>query len=477
MRKILKLSFIIALIAICFNSCEKDDQAGPAPVGEGLTDNILASPGDEITFEGTFSTESHFSRISLMNDSLLLNKEIVFANKVSKYYLEYNYTIPEETPFAKYLVKIIAESTDGASQEFSVIVNIASIPEATGVTTKISALPGDAIKIAGSFTDAQGIAAVAMQNSGIGLDTTINISGSPLSYELDYSYTIPASSTQNVHAGQIVVTNISGRSVVYNLEVNLSGEDITYTEMFAAGGFQWWEWNPSHAYIMLPDAADQNWFELIIHAWPEDGYNELKFIGQLDWAPNNWGLIDNTNPSAGMENSESSQAILLDAASSSFYPAYFKVRFNPYDMQYTSEEIDQSGFADQPTMFIVGSGFTDYPNLDWNPEEAIPMVKNPYDYGSHIFLAENLSFSDAVALKFIGQNDGWSPVDVGFDTDYITDVDDAEGGYQVLEPISWVPTKSGDGTADLKFVNQAGLYTVLYDHFAQRAIIWKEEAK
>jgi len=175
-----------------------------------------------------------------------------------------------------------------------------------------------------------------------------------------------------------------------------------------------------------------------------------------------------------MINAESSQPLLLDAASSSFYPAYFNLRFNPYDLEYTVKEIDQSGFQTQETMFIVGSGFTDYPNLDWNPEEAIPMERNPYGYGDQIFLAEGLNFSESVALKFIGQNDGWSPVDVGFDENFIIDIDENEGGYQVMEPVSWAPTKSGDGTADLKFAGQAGTYTVLYDHFAQRALIWKE---
>lgn len=475
MRNFLGLYFIVALVFISFSSCDDDEGSGIPPVGEGLIESIIASPGDDVTFKGTFTTEDHFTRIALFNEELLLNKEIVFANKVSKYFLDYTINISEETAFGIYEVKILVESTGGASQEFIVLVNVASTPEASGLSSNISAAPGDIITFTGTITDAQGVSSIDLQNSGIELDETIELTDNPKEYNLNFSYTIPAAAEQLVHKGQFVITNISGRSVTYNMEVNLSGEDVTYTEMWAVGGFQWWTWNAEHAYMMLPDANDQNWFEIVVHAWPEDNYNQIKFIGQLDWLPDNWGLVDNTNPDGGMLNDEGSQPILLDAGSSSFYPAYFKVRFNPYDMQFTSEEIDQTGFAGQETMYIVGAGFPDYPDLDWNPEAAIPMERNPYGFGDHIYLIESLSFSDDVSLKFIGQNDGWSPVDVGFDTDYISDIDEETGGLQVQAPVSWVPTKSGDGTADLKFVGQAGAYTVLYDHFAKRAIVWMEE--
>jgi hypothetical protein len=474
MKNYLKLLFAGLLSIICFLSCEKSDPAVDPPGGEGLTTEINASPGDVITFKGTFTTEGQFSKISLINESLLLNKEIVFATVVSKYYLDYKFTIPADTPYDEYIVKISAESTDGAKQDFDVVVHITSTPQATGLTLYIVASPGDEITISGMLSDAQGLALIKLENAGIGLDVNLELSENPTEYFLEYKHLIPDDAELLVHKGNIVVSNISERSVTYNLEVNLTGQEITYDQMFAAGGFQWWTWNAEHAYMMTPDAENEKWFEIDVHAWPEEGYNEIKFIGQLSWTPDNWGLVDNMDPGMGMVNNESSQPLIMDAASSLYYPAYFKVRFNPYDLEYTVEEIDQAGFPVQETMYIVGTGFSDYPLLDWNPSEAIPMERNPYGYGDHIFLIEGLQFSESVAIKFIGQNDGWGPVDVGFDEDYISDIDENESGYQVLEPISWMPTKSGDGTADLKFVDQAGAYTILYDHFAQRALIWKE---
>jgi hypothetical protein len=474
MKQYLKLFLSVTFAGMLLYACDEDDTIGPPPVGEGIVADIVASPGDGITFKGTFSTVSNFLKISLRNDALLLDKEIVFANSVSKYYLDYAFTIPDNTPYDVYPVSILAESTDGAAEEFTVIVNITSVPEATGLTLNISASAGDDIIISGTATDGQGLLSIALQNEGISLDTILEFSNAPTEYSLNYTHTVPASADLIVHKGSVTVTNIAGRSATYNLEVNLTGLAVTYPEMYAAGGIQWWTWDAEHAYMMLPDPDNEKWFEIVVPAWPEDGYNEIKFLGQLAWDPNNWGLVDKTNPASGMVNAENSEPIVLDAAASIYYPAYFKVRFNPYDLQYAAEEVDQAGPISQEAMYIVGAGFPEYPALDWNPEEAIPLVRNPDGFGEHIFAIYSIEFSDDVSLKFIGQNDGWGPVDVGFNTDYIVDIDEGLGGYQVQEPVSWVPTKSGDGTADLKFVDQAGFYTVLYDHFAKRAIIWKE---
>jgi len=328
MKKLIKFFQLTVLAALIFTACD-NDPVGEAPLGESITSEISASPGDEITFKGTFITESQFASITLHNETLLLDKEIVFANVVSKYYLEYNFKLPDDIPFDTYIVKILAESVDGAKEEFDVTVSITSVPEATGLSLNISASPGDEIVLTGNITDAQGLQSIALQNAGIGLDDLIELQDTPNEYTLEYLYTVPSDADLLVHKGNIIVTNVAGRSVTYNLEVNLTGQEITYSQVFIAGGFQWWTWNAEHAYMMLPDPNDEKWFEVDVHAWPEDGYNEVKFLGQLAWTPDNWGLVDNTDPGAGMLNDENSQPVLLDAAGSSFYPSYFKLRFNP----------------------------------------------------------------------------------------------------------------------------------------------------
>ncbi len=342
-------------------------------------------------------------------------------------------------------------------------------PTGVNVVSNIDAEPGQDIAFTGTFNDENGLASINIAYADWALDKTIDLGNNPLSYDLAYNFTVPAEATPGAHTVVITANNTSNKSTTFNATVTLA-EPIAFDNIYAAGGFQWWAWNAEHAYVMLQDQADPNWWEIMVHVW--DGYSEIKFLGQLDWAPDNWGLVDQTNPSLGMINSEDSHGILLDGLSKN--PAYYTVRFNPYDMAWTAEEVVPD-IPVQSEMYIVGKGFPAYPDLDWNTEEAIPMVANPDGWGEHIFVIYELEFSDAVDMKFIGQTDGWEPIDIGFDTDYIVDEDTGVDGYQVSAPISWIPTKSGSETADLKFVNQAGKYTVVYDHFAQRAVIWLEE--
>ena len=64
-------------------------------------------------------------------------------------------------------------------------------------------------------------------------------------------------------------------------------------------------------------------------------------------------------------------------------------------------------------MYIVGNGYPDYPNLDWNPDGAIQMDADPWG-NPYVFTAW-IQISDDTSMKFIGQNDGWSPYDCGFE--------------------------------------------------------------
>lgn len=113
-------------------------------------------------------------------------------------------------------------------------------------------------------------------------------------------------------------------------------------------------------------------------------------------------------------------------------------------------------------MYIVGKGFVDYPDLDWSPENAIAMDANFQDKGDYVFGLECLQFGDAVDLKFLGQK-AWA------DSESATDLDAGfvVGGEQTA-PIIWAQADVGDGSSDLKLVDQAGFYDVSFDYVANR---------
>lgn len=88
---------LLTVLTAALYSCSKEeDNLSAPPTGENVAEEIIASPGDEITFTGTFESSAPFSSILLRNEDLLLNKEIRFANKVEKYFLDYSFTIPED---------------------------------------------------------------------------------------------------------------------------------------------------------------------------------------------------------------------------------------------------------------------------------------------------------------------------------------------------------------------------------------------
>ncbi len=333
-------------------------------------------------------------------------------------------------------------------------------PTSDDMVTEISAKAGEEIIFTGTIKDENGLKSFTITYTDWFLDNTIELTGNPTSYDLYYAFRVPADATEGEHIATVTATNFSNKSTSWEVTITIGGQR-EYDAVYAVGGFMWWwGWDyPDLAYEMLPDQSSPKWFETTLPVWGGD-FNTLKFLGQPSWDGDNWGLVSSSDPGLGMVNSATSEAIILD--DKGLNPAYYHVRFNPSELRYTAEELVPN-IPVQPEMFIVGNGFPDYPALDWNPEEAIPMQSNYEGYGEHLYGISGLSFSDDVSIKFIGQNTGWGPIDVGFMV-----------GGEVNAPISWVATQEGDGTADLKFKGQAGSYTIVYDRFAGRALIWKE---
>jgi hypothetical protein len=333
----------------------------------------------------------------------------------------------------------------------------------------VTGSPGGRVMFKGTAEDKNGLASITLFSEVLGLDKVILLNQKPSTYELEYGFTLPLQIVDGTYSVSIQVKNAGGKASSYAVDLVVTTAN-NFEAIWVAGGVLWRGWSTPQGdfYEMQKDEANLGWFEIVVPSW--SGNNEIKFLGQNGWAGNNWGLVDNTNSNSAMLDAENSQAIKLPDLGKN--PAYYKVRFNPNTMTYSYTEIAPTENA-PAEMFIVGKGFTDYPNLNWSPSEAIAMTSKPSGRGDYQFLIEGLKFSDAVELKFIGQNTGWGPIDIGFDEDYLKDSDPSTNGWQVVAPINWKIAKSGDGTADLKFNNQVGTYTVYFDFFLKRAVIYK----
>lgn len=469
-----KLFYLLLIIPLFIGlaGCEKEETKpnGPPPVADGLTTSLSTKYGEEVVFTGTVTDELGLSSIRITYADWFLDKIITLTDEPTSYTLNYKFAVPDDATPGTHTFVIATTNTSEKTVTADVIVTVANPVPTGNVYSPISTAPGGEITFSGSIKDRAGLSDINIVYSTWSLNETINLTDHPLTYSLEHNFVVPEDAPTGNHTVMITATNIYGETVELPVVVEVTTAPKVYDNIWIAGGFQWSAWNPERAYLMLQDPTDDQWFEILVHAWG-DGADELKFLGQLNWTPDNWGLVDRNDPSQGMLNSDGSDVVVLGAGSGN--PSYFKVRFNPYTMNYTSEEV----VIEEPVqteMYIVGSGFPGFPDQNWSPEAGIAMTPNPYGYGENLFLIEGLEFSDDVSLKFIGQNTGWEPLDIGFDDSYIVDEDPDAGGYQVTAPVSWLPAKSGSGTADLKFVNQAGTYTVLYDHNAKRALIWKE---
>ena len=274
-------------------------------------------------------------------------------------------------------------------------------PTGNNVVEFIAAKGGDLIAFTGTFNDDSGIKQISVEYAAWSLNEVIEPTGNPITFDISVPFTVPANAV-NEHVVTITATDAGGNSSEFPVTVLIDDLAPTYDQLYAVGGFMWWwGWDhPELAYIMDKDPDAPEWFETTLHIWGGD-FNTVKFLSEPSWYGSNWGLIDQSNPGAGLIDDPDSDAIILD--DKGLNPAYYKLRFNPNELEYQAEFLTPN-IPVQPEMFIVGNGFPEYPDLDWNPSEAIPMEANLGGYGEHIFGIYGLEFSDDVSLKFIGQN-------------------------------------------------------------------------
>lgn len=228
------------------------------------------------------------------------------------------------------------------------------------------------------------------------------------------------------------------------------------TDMFMVGSGTGGGWDVAQAGKMIPSEDWPGWYYIDVQFTEEDSgdpikpYGDFKFVSEQSWDGGNYGLADASNSVTEMENSGSSDGIPAPA------PGYYNLWFQPDTLEYEWYEIDLTATPVRTEMYIVGKGYVDYPDLDWSIENSIPMDSNFQDRGDYVFGLECLEFSDAVDMKFVGQL-SWDGLDAGF----------VNGGEQTA-PLVWVQADVGDGTSDLKLIDQAGFYDVSFDYLINR---------
>lgn len=326
----------------------------------------------------------------------------------------------------------------------------------------VSLKSGDEISFDILFADDQGLAAVSIKSENIGIDVTETLSGE-LSYE--YSNKITVEGSEGTYEVTISATDESAN--ISNKSINVTIQPAqSYDVVYAVGEMAWNDWDPSNAMPMMADEENPGWFEITLYSDGDD--DGIKFIGQLDWAPNNWGLVSSSDPSQGMANADNSEKILLEKG-------YHIIRFNPSSLEYTTTIVAGELPAPNGEFHIMGCGFKQVDGTDidlcWDPSKAYPMVqdtRNPYLYRLTV------NFSDATDLKFNG-NRAWDELDWGFPEAFEDDPNTTDIEEQKLAPagdVLWTATAKSYG-ADWKFFDRPGTYELILDEYLGQAQIRK----
>lgn len=453
-----RLFFYLLVLTFINISCDSDDDISDIlnPEVSGFMSNISTAPGVEFKFEGKITDNEGIASVNIYYSDWFIDKVIVFNEIPKEYTLNYKFLVPEDAiPNTSHTIKVGITDVGGNTITIDVLVTLdldVTNPELvfTQPLAGSNLNNGDLMSIIVDVTDDFGLASLQIKSEALGLDEMANVTGG----ETTFNYTGEIEIPEGIEGAimiEAIATDEGGNTSTATTTV-LIGSSAQYTDMYLVGGSVWWEWDPSKATKMWQDPNDENWFVCEFYYWT--GY-DVKFIGQLGWEPNNWGLDPNDNTQ--MINAQDSETIGFPDGD-----GYYRIKFNPYSLEYSYEKMTVD-VAERDNMYLMGKGFVGY-GLDWNPADAIPMQKDGWGWGNPYMFVIEIEFSDSVDLKFIGQNDGWGPYDCGFEV----------GGEMTL-PLNYVKNACGDGTADVKFNGQAGWYWIVYDYFLQRTTIHPSE--
>jgi hypothetical protein len=446
------LSVAILVSITTLVSCESDDDKindANIPTLNELSTELSSAPGLEFFITGNISDDVGIKSIRLSYDTWFLDKTISLEGQPENYELSYKFLVPENEVLGSvhtimvsvtdvgdnvvtYEVTVVLD-TDTENPEIEIIS-----PLAGGFFENGSDIPIE-IEVSDNFE----LYSLQLLSPALGLDETVIYTNAENSTSYTTTINVPENLEGLVNI-EAIVTDSQGNSSTSNVSINV-GAEVVYTDIYLVGGSTWFGWDPAKATRMEQDQSDEDWYE--IEFYYTTG-NNVKFIAQLGWEPNNWGL--DPNGTGQIVNAQDSEGIGFPEGD-----GYYRLRFNPYTLQYTYETMSVN-VQQRNEMYIMGKGYVGY-NLDWNPADGIVMVQNP---SNPFQFSIDIEFSDSVDLKFLGQNDGWGPYDCGF----------VNGGETPL-PVNYVKNQEGDGTPDLKFNGVPGNYRIIFDYFLLRTSI------
>ena len=128
------------------------------------------------------------------------------------------------------------------------------------VPDEMKSAQGESVTFTGNFIDYVGLSTLGIVNEELGLSYSIDFPENQTRYSVRYNFTVPEDASPKVYDVRYEVMNVSNESITLITKLDVE-EVVSYQNIYMAGSFQWWPWEPSVAYSMTIDTENEGWFE------------------------------------------------------------------------------------------------------------------------------------------------------------------------------------------------------------------------
>lgn len=294
-----------------------------------------------------------------------------------------------------------------ASCSKDVKVNVYGPPVATihfsNVSDFIIDSTGKDIQIKGEITSDNGISQIALVYEPWSLNKTITSFSDPLQYYLDETVAIPKDAALQIHSLKLEVTDKKGN--ISSTEIKIGLEDLNYPTLYLVDDESASDLTGNLFGVPVAmNKISSHTYQITYYA--SDDNTEIRFTpNATSLTPVAIGL-DPANAVKLATDAAKSQPILL------VEKGYYQIDVNTLLLDYSIQPVSPQGVP-FPQVALVGRGFYDYPNMNW--QNTLPDIilldkdsTNPFLFTKTIRLGIPPGTDYNTAQFILTTNNGWT---------------------------------------------------------------------
>lgn len=301
------------------------------------------------------------------------------------------------------LMWILSVQCKKDTNEFSVYAPPTQSITFSEVTDLLIDSTGKSITIKAKVNSKEGLQKIEVFYQPWNISKTITSFSNPNSYSLSETVLIPANAALKIHSLVIKATDKNGATNFTEVKIGL--QDLNYTKLYMADVADIASLNSDLFGVpFVMDKIGSHTYQLIYYA--RTANVKVRFIpDKSTFTPIAIGL-DPGNSQKLITNSNQSLPLQLGEK------GYYKITVNTLLLTYSVEKFSPSGTpVDQ--VAIVGRGFYDYPNMNW--QNSLPDIilldkdlENPYLFTKLIKLGTPPGEAYNTAQFILTTNNGWT---------------------------------------------------------------------